>query len=50
MSEENYKYIFKDSKVKMVFVGDEELFQKVSRVKDAISQKIDVYTFDKVPG
>jgi long-chain acyl-CoA synthetase len=49
MSEENYKYIFKDSKVKMVFVGDEELFQKVSRVKDAISQKIDVYTFDKVP-
>jgi long-chain acyl-CoA synthetase len=49
MSEENYKYIFKDSKVKMVFVGDEELWKKVGRVKDAISQKIDVYTFDKVP-
>jgi long-chain acyl-CoA synthetase len=49
MSEENYKYIFKDVKVKMVFVGDEELWKKVGRVKEAISQKLDVYTFDKVP-
>jgi long-chain acyl-CoA synthetase len=49
MSEENYNYIFKDSKVKMVFVGDEDLWKKVGRVKESISQKMDVYTFDKVP-
>ena len=49
MSEDNYKYIFKDSKIKMVFVGDEELWKKVGRVKEKINQKMDVYTFDKVP-
>lgn len=49
MSEDNYKYIFKDSKIKMVFVGDEELWKKVGRVREKINQKMDVYTFDKVP-
>jgi len=49
MSEDNYKYIFKDSKIKIVFVGDEELWKKVGRVEEKINQKMDVYTFDKVP-
>ena len=49
MSEENYKYIFKDAKVKIVFVGNDELWNKVKRVNESIGQKLDVYTFDKVP-
>jgi len=49
MSEGNYKYILKDSKVKIVFVSNEELWNKVGRVKEALGQKIDIYTFDKIP-
>ncbi|MCH7516248.1 MAG: AMP-binding protein, partial [Bacteroidetes bacterium] len=50
MSEDNYQFIFEDSEVKMVFVGDNELWEKVGRVKKRISWKIDVYTFDEVAG
>ncbi len=50
MSEDNYQFIFEDSEVKMVFVGDNELWEKVGRVKKRISWKIDVYTFDYTSG
>ena len=50
MSEDNYQFIFEDSEVKTVFVGNKELWEKVGRVKKRISWKIDVYSFDEVAG
>ncbi len=50
MSEENYKYIFTDAHVKLVFAENKELYDKVQRVLANIDWQIDVYTFDKVKG
>jgi len=50
MSEDNYSFIFEDAEVKMVFVGNKELYEKVGRVKNEINRQIDVYTFDEVTG
>ena len=50
MSEDNYHFILEDAEVKMVFVGNKELYDKVGRVKIKINRQIDVYTFDKVDG
>ena len=48
-SEDNYTFIFDDTKIKLVFVEDHELFKKVQRVRKKIRSKIlEVYTFDKV--
>ena len=50
ISSEDYVYIFNDSEVKFAFVSDEELFQKITTVKDKIPSLIGVYTFDDVKG
>ena len=50
MSEENYKFIFEDAEVKIIFVEGKELFDKVNRVLENINRQIDVYTFDAVDG
>ncbi len=50
MSEDNYEFIFNDAEVKLVFVADKEILDKVKRVKDRIDGKIDVYTFDEISG
>ncbi|MFB3057823.1 MAG: long-chain fatty acid--CoA ligase [Ignavibacteriaceae bacterium] len=50
MSEDNYHYIFEEAEVKMVFVGNKELYEKAGRVKSKINRQIDVYTFDEVAG
>jgi long-chain acyl-CoA synthetase len=50
MSEDNYKYIFNDAQVKLVFVANKELWDKVNRVKEKIDHSIEVFTFDKVEG
>ena len=50
MSEDNYSFIFEDAEVKMVFVSNKELYEKVGRVKSKINRQIDVYTFDEVEG
>jgi long-chain acyl-CoA synthetase len=47
---EDYKYIFQDSEVKIVFVGDDDLLKKATEAaKDAPSVK-NIYTFDKLNG
>ena len=50
ISPNDYKYIFNDSGVKLVFVSDEELFRKVSSIKESIPSLVSIYTFDKVEG
>jgi long-chain acyl-CoA synthetase len=50
ISEEEFKFIFNDAEVKMVFVSDDILFNKVQSIlKDCPSIKA-VYTFNKVNG
>lgn len=47
MSEDNYKFIFTDAHVKLVFVENDELLKKVNNVRAKIEWEIEVYTFDK---
>jgi long-chain acyl-CoA synthetase len=47
---EDYRYIFQDSEVKLVFVGDESLLKKaIEAAKDAPSVN-QIYTFEKING
>ncbi len=50
MSENEYAYIFNDAQVKLVFVSDKELYEKVKRVIPKVKSVVDVYTFDNVVG
>jgi len=50
MSEEQYEYIFNDAEVKLVFVGNEELYEKVMRVIPKTPSVKGVYSFDKLDG
>jgi long-chain acyl-CoA synthetase len=50
MSGDEYAYIFNDAKVKLVFVSDKDLYQKVRKVIPKTKSVQDVFTFDKVNG
>ncbi|NNG27746.1 MAG: AMP-binding protein, partial [Ignavibacteriaceae bacterium] len=50
MSEDNYEFIFNDAGVKLVFVADKELLDKVKRVNTKVDKPVEVFTFDKVDG
>lgn len=49
MSEDNYKYIFEDAGVKIVFVENKDLYKKVKNVEKTIENNLQgIYSFDKV--
>jgi long-chain acyl-CoA synthetase len=50
MSEDNYEFIFNDAGVKLVFVADKELFEKVKRVNTKVNNPVEIFTFNKVDG
>ncbi len=50
MSEDNYRYIFTDAHVKLVFVEDKDLYDKTERVIKNIDWNIDIYTFEEIEG
>jgi len=50
ISPADFEYIFNDSEVKLVFVSDTDLYEKVLSIKDNVPSLISVYTFDKVEG
>jgi long-chain acyl-CoA synthetase len=50
ISENDYNYIFNDAKITYCFVSDDELFQKVNRIKDDIATMKELYSFEKVDG
>lgn len=50
ITEEEYAYIFKDSGVKVVFVADEKLYAKASKVATQIPEIQAIYTFDRIAG
>jgi len=50
MNEANYKYIFNDSQVKLVFVENLELYTKVKNVLPESPSIDDVYSFENIEG
>jgi long-chain acyl-CoA synthetase len=50
ISEDDYEFIFNDAEVKMLFVSDEDLYEKVSHIKNKVDSLVEIYTFDKVEG
>ncbi len=50
MNEENYKFIFNNSEVKLVFVENKEIYRKVKNVLNDCPSVDDVYSFDKIEG
>ncbi|MFN3951786.1 MAG: AMP-dependent synthetase/ligase [Thermaurantimonas sp.] len=49
-SEEDYIYIFNDAEVKMCFVSDKDLYDKVMRIQPHVPTLTRVYVFDDVEG
>lgn len=50
ISTTDYKYIFKDAGIKVCFLGNEELFQKLSAIESELEGLEKLYTFDRVQG
>jgi len=50
ISEDDYEFIFNDAEVKMLFVSDEALYEKVNHIKDKVDSLVEIYTFDQVEG
>jgi long-chain acyl-CoA synthetase len=48
ITEKDYEYILNDAGVKIVFVETEDLFQKISNIKDQIPSLEAIYTINKV--
>jgi len=49
-SEADYNFIFNDASIKLCIVSDQELYEKVLRVKPGVESLGEVYTFDEVEG
>jgi long-chain acyl-CoA synthetase len=47
---EDYRYIFQDADVKMIFVADASLYSKVQAATADLAGITGIYTFDRVPG
>ncbi len=50
ISESDYEYIFNDAEVRLCFVSDKELFDKVHNIKGRVPSLQDIYCFDEVDG
>ena len=50
ISPDDFKYIFNHADVKYVFVGDEELAEKVAGIRNDVPTLKEMYTFDDVEG
>lgn len=50
ISEQDYKFIFNDAEVRLCFVSDKELYDKVANIKDEVPSLEEIYTFDHVEG
>jgi len=50
ITEEDYRYIFQDAGVKLVFVSTEELLGKVQRATEGINTIEGIYTFEHIKG
>ena len=48
ITEEDYRFIFQDAGVKIVFVSNQDLYDKVTRATQGISSIQAIFTFDKL--
>ena len=49
ITEDDYAYIMNDASIKCCFVSDEDLFQKVTNIKDQVPTLENLFTFNQVP-
>lgn len=49
ISENDYKYIFKDSGIKICFVGSIDLYNKISNIKSELPELKNIYCFEEQP-
>ncbi|GAB3202633.1 long-chain acyl-CoA synthetase [Pontibacter aydingkolensis] len=47
---EDYRYIFNDAEVKVIFVADASLYNKVAAATEGMESVKEIYTFDQIPG
>lgn len=50
ITENDYRYIFNDAKIKFCIVSDEELYKKVSAVQSDVDSLEAIYSFDSIEG
>lgn len=50
LSEKDINFILKDAEVKLIFVADKALLEKIEKVKREFSLDLSIYSFDKVDG
>ncbi|MCO5261083.1 MAG: long-chain fatty acid--CoA ligase [Crocinitomicaceae bacterium] len=50
ISESDYKFIFNNAGINFCFVGNEELYIKISNIKEAVPSLVKTFTFDVVQG
>lgn len=50
ISTKDYKYIFNDAKIKLAFLGTEELFEKITSIRSDIPSLEEIYTYDNING
>lgn len=50
ISESDYKYIFNNAEIKTCIVGNADLYEKISNIKDDVPTLVHTYTFDHVSG
>lgn len=50
LAEHDIKFIIEDAEITVVFVGDQQLHEKIAKVIAEIKHEVKVYTFDKVTG
>lgn len=48
ISKEDYKFIFNDSEIKIAFVADADLYQKISDIKNDVPSLQAIYSFDYI--
>ena len=48
ISKDEYKYIFDDAQIKMVFVADKDLYDKIDAIKSELPSLQKIYSFEKL--
>lgn len=48
ISIKDYRYIFNDAKIKIAFLGTQELFEKISSIRTDIPTLEEIYTFENI--
>jgi long-chain acyl-CoA synthetase len=49
ITEDDYRYIFKEAEVKLILVSDQKLYNKVSAATAQIEGILGIYSFDRLP-